>query len=75
MAMVHRNLFHLDLTKRALLFMGMLSVTLLTGLICRRTGVSWIPGMALQGAVGLVWSLCFRMIEPLKGIRLIAEKP
>ena len=75
MAMVHRKLFHLDLAKRALPFLGMLSVTLLTGLICRGIGMSWMPGMALQGVVGLVWSLCFRMIEPLKGIRLIAEKP
>jgi len=75
MVLVHRKMFRLDKTKLLLTFCAMIAVTLLTGLICRKLEIPWVTGMALQLVVGSVWALCFRMIEPLKAIRLIAEKP
>jgi len=72
---VNRKMFRLKMARRTLLFMGMLLVTLLTGLICRILESSWVLGMALQIGVGMIWALCFRMVEPLKAIRLISEKP
>lgn len=75
MVLVNRKMFHLNETKRSLLFCAMIGVTLLTGLICRSMQLTWVTGMALQLVVGGVWALIFRMIEPLKAIRLISEKP
>jgi O-antigen/teichoic acid export membrane protein len=74
MILVHRKMFHLNITKPLLSFCAMIAVTLLTGLICRRMEMLWLTGMALQLAVGGLWALCFRMIEPMKAIRLIIEK-
>ena len=65
----------MKLSATVFLFVAMLGVTLLTGFICRRLQLSVLPGMALQLAVGAVWVLSFRMIEPAKAIRLISEKP
>lgn len=75
MIMVHRKMFHIDILKKVLLFTGMFMMTLLTGLICRKIEVAYVLGMSLQATAGILWVLCFRMIEPFKAIRLIYEKP
>ncbi len=72
---VRKTMFNPGLGKKVLLFIGMILVTLMAGLLCRMLQLSWTTGMAIQGAVGLTWVLMFRMIEPMKAIRLIAEKP
>jgi len=73
--MVNQKMFRIHTSKNIILFCAMVGVTLLTGYICRRLRILWSPGMALQLIVGLAWALIFRMIEPLKAIRLISEKP
>jgi O-antigen/teichoic acid export membrane protein len=73
--MVNQKMFPVRTSKITILFCAMVGVTLLTGFICRRLQMSWLPGMALQLIVGVLWVLSFRMIEPLKAIRLISEKP
>ena len=73
--MVNKKMFPVGVTRNTILFCAMVGVTLLTGFICRWLQMSWLPGMALQLIVGIIWVLSFRMIEPLKAIRLISEKP
>jgi O-antigen/teichoic acid export membrane protein len=73
--MVNKKMFPVRTSRNTLLFCAMVAGILLTGFICRRFQISWLPGMALQLTVGIVWVLSFRMIEPLKAIRLISEKP
>ena len=73
--MTDKKIVSVKLSATVFLFVAMLGVTLLTGFICRRLQLSVLPGMALQLAVGAVWVLSFRMIEPAKAIRLISEKP
>ena len=73
--MTDKKIIKVRLSATVLLFVAMAGVTLLTGFVCRRLQLSLLPGMALQLAVGVVWVLSFRMIEPAKAIRLISEKP
>ncbi len=61
-------------TKRVLLFLLMLMITFAAGRLMRMTGMTWFTSAALQFITGMVAALVFRMIAPLKSLKLIVER-
>jgi hypothetical protein len=53
----------------------MLFLTFVAGRLLRMTSLPWIAAAALQLLAGLAVALAFRMIEPLKSLKLIVERP
>jgi O-antigen/teichoic acid export membrane protein len=63
------------MTRKSVILYGMLlAVTLAAGLVCRALAVPWPLAAALQVITGTSWALIFRMIEPLKSLKLILER-
>lgn len=60
--------------RRIVIYILMLIITLAAGLIGRALTITWYLTAALQLILGTSWALAFRMIEPLKGLKLITEK-
>jgi hypothetical protein len=60
--------------RRVVLFILLLAVTLSAGLICRALKVPWPLAASLQLIVGASWALIFRLVEPLKSLKLILER-
>jgi hypothetical protein len=55
-------------------FILLLLVTLVAGLICRALKVPWLLAASLQLVAGASWALIFRLVEPLKSLKLILER-
>jgi hypothetical protein len=68
-------MFRMFSTSRVLLFLVMLFLTFAAGRLLRMTSLPWIAAAALQLLAGLAVALAFRMIEPLKSLKLIVERP
>ncbi|HUW92130.1 MAG TPA: oligosaccharide flippase family protein [Bacteroidales bacterium] len=71
---VHRSMARVLVPRRVVLFILLLLITLATGLICRTTAAPWPLAAALQLIVGTSWALIFRLVEPLKSLKLILER-
>ena len=71
---VHRKMFPVVRWKNVFLYLSMLAALISAGFILRALEMRWLPAAALQLAVGVIWALAFRMIEPVKSIKLIAER-
>ena len=61
--------------KSVMLYLLMLVLTFAAGRLFRLTGMPWMAAAALQFITGLAVALIFRMIEPLKSLKLIFERP
>jgi len=70
-----RNMFRMVSIKRAMGFLLLLLLTFAAGRLLRMTGLPWIAAAALQLLAGVAVALAFRMIEPLKSLKLIVERP
>jgi hypothetical protein len=63
------------LTLKSVRLYGMLlTVTLAAGLVFRVLEVPWPLAASLQIITGTSWALIFRMVEPLKSLKLILER-
>jgi O-antigen/teichoic acid export membrane protein len=71
---VERSMTRVIVPRRILLFFLMLFVTFSAGRLLRLTDMPWLLAAAVQLAAGLIFALAFRMIEPLKSLKLIAER-
>jgi len=71
---VHRSMKSVREPRRVALFILLLLVTLTAGLVCRTLQVPWPLAAALQLIAGASWALVFRLVEPLKSLKLILEK-
>jgi len=71
---VHRSMKSVREPRRVALFILLLLVTLTAGLVCRALQVPWPLAAALQLIAGASWALVFRLVEPLKSLKLILEK-
>jgi hypothetical protein len=49
----------------------MLLVTFAAGRLTRLAGMSWMAAAGMQMVAGIAFALAFRMIEPLKSLKLI----
>ena len=72
---VRKTMFRIVSTKRVLLCIFMLAVTYGAGRLLRLTGIHWVTAASVQLAAGFVIAFAFRMIAPLKSLRLIMENP
>lgn len=71
---VNRSMTSVLEPRRVVLFIMLLTVTLSAGLICRALKVPWPLAATLQMIVGASWALIFRLVEPLKTLKLILER-
>ncbi|HSO78326.1 MAG TPA: oligosaccharide flippase family protein [Bacteroidales bacterium] len=71
---VHRSMTKVMEPRRVALFILLLTVTLAAGLICRALKVPWHLAASLQLIAGASWALIFRLVEPLKSLKLILER-
>jgi len=71
---VNRSMTSVHDSRRVTLFILLLLVTLSAGLICRALKVSWPLAASLQMVAGASWALIFRLVEPLKSLKLILER-
>jgi O-antigen/teichoic acid export membrane protein len=71
---VYRSMTKVPGPRRVALFILLLIVTLATGLVCRALKVPWPLAAALQLIAGASWALIFRLVEPLKSLKLILER-
>ena len=71
---VHRSMTRVIEPQRVVLFVLLLVVTLTAGLICRALKVPWPLAVSLQLITGISWALTFRLVEPLKSLKLILER-
>ncbi|MFN2314352.1 MAG: polysaccharide biosynthesis C-terminal domain-containing protein, partial [Bacteroidales bacterium] len=74
-AAVEKTMFRLVDAKRVLLYLLMLLITFAAGRLLRCTGMAWITAAALQLITGMAAALAFRMIAPLKSLKLIVGRP
>ncbi|MFZ2287399.1 MAG: oligosaccharide flippase family protein [Bacteroidales bacterium] len=75
MAAAEKTMFRMVDAKRVLLYFLMLLVTYAAGQLLKPTGMSWITAAVLQLITGMAAALAFRMIAPLKSLKLIVERP
>jgi peptidoglycan biosynthesis protein MviN/MurJ (putative lipid II flippase) len=68
---VERNLLSSQTVKQVALFVLMLLVTFAAGRLTRLAGMSWMAAAGMQMVAGMAFALAFRMIEPLKSLKLI----
>lgn len=68
---VERNLLSSQTVKQVALFVLMLLVTFAAGWLSRLAGISWMAAAGMQMVAGMAFALVFRMIEPLKSLKLI----
>jgi len=59
---------------RLLLYFLMLLLTYATGRVMRMLEVPWLAAAATELIAGFVLALVFRMVEPLKNLKLIIER-
>jgi len=71
---VERSMTRVIASRRLLPFLLMLSLTFAAGRLLRMTHMPWFIAAAIQLAAGLVFALAFRMIEPLKSLKLLAGR-
>jgi O-antigen/teichoic acid export membrane protein len=71
---VERSMTRLIVPRRILSFFLMLFLTFSAGQLLRLTDMPWPVAAAIQLAAGLIFALVFRMIEPLKSLKLITER-
>lgn len=74
-AAVEKTLFRMVDAKRVLLYLLILFITFAAGRLLRLTGMAWITAAALQLITGMAAALAFRMIAPLKSLKLIVGRP
>ncbi len=72
---VEKRMFRMISYGRIILFIMMLIITWAAGLLLKMTGTHWVTAAALQLAAGIALALFFRMIEPLKSLKMILERP
>lgn len=70
-----KKLFRTVAMKSVMLYLLMLILTFASGKLFRLTGIPWMMAATLQFITGLALALTFRMIEPLKSLKLIFERP
>jgi len=70
-----KTIFRTVAAQSVMLYLLMLVLTFVAGRLLRLTGMPWIASGALQFITGLSVALAFRMIEPLKSLKLILERP
>lgn len=70
-----KTMFRTVALKSVLLYLLMLIITSVSGRLLRLTGVPWMAAAILQLITGMAVALTFRMIEPLKSLKLIFERP
>ncbi|MBE0668835.1 MAG: polysaccharide biosynthesis C-terminal domain-containing protein, partial [Bacteroidales bacterium] len=71
---VQRSMTGVLTLKSVRLYGMLLTVTLAAGLVFRVLEVPWPLAAALQVITGTSWALIFRMVEPLKSLKLILER-
>ncbi len=71
---VNRSMKSSPVPGRVGYFILLLIVTLAAGLICRALKVPWPLAASLQLVAGTSWALIFRLVEPLKSLKLILER-
>lgn len=69
-----KTMFRTVAAKSVLLYLLMLALTFVAGRLFRLTGMPWMAAAALQFLAGISFALTFRMIEPLKSLKLIFER-
>lgn len=74
-AAAEKTLFRIVDARKVSLFLLMLLITFAAGQLLRATGMAWITAAALQLVTGLAAALAFRMIAPLKSLKLILRRP
>ena len=71
---VEKSMTKMILPKRLLLYLLMLLLTFAVGQLMKLLGVPWVMAAAAELITGMALSLVFRMIEPLKSLKLITER-
>ncbi len=71
---VEKSMAKMILPKRLLLYLLMLLLTFAAGQLMKLLEVPWVVAAAAELITGMVLALVFRMIEPLKNLKLIAER-
>ncbi|MCU0459784.1 MAG: oligosaccharide flippase family protein [Bacteroidales bacterium] len=74
MVAVRKSMTSVAGARRILAYLLMLSATLITGWLLRRTGISWMAAAAIQMTAGFSLALLFRFTEPLKSLKLITDR-
>jgi O-antigen/teichoic acid export membrane protein len=74
MITVERSMARVIVLKRIIPFIMMLLLTFAAGQLMRLIDITWFVAAAIQLGAGLAFALAFRMIEPLKSLKLIAER-
>ncbi len=72
---VGKTMFRIVNVKRLIFCILMLLVTYAAGRLLRLTGLNWVTAASVQLTTGFVMAFVFRMIEPLKSLKLIVEEP
>jgi O-antigen/teichoic acid export membrane protein len=72
---VEKRMFRITSYGRTGLYLLMLIITCAAGMILKMTGIHWVTAAAVQLAAGIALALLFRMMEPLKSLKLILERP
>ena len=72
---VQKTMFRMADAKRVFVYIIMLLVTFAAGQLLKSTGMSWVTAAVLQLITGMAAALAFRMIAPLKSLKLIIERP
>ncbi len=75
MVAAEKTMFRMLNTRRVLLYLIMLALTFAAGRLLKLTDMPWIASAAIQLLTGLAVALAFRMIEPLKSLKLMTERP
>ena len=71
---VGRTMTRMVVFNRLLLYLLLLLLTFAAGLLLRILEVPWVAAAATELVAGLVLALVFRMVEPLKNLKLIVER-
>jgi O-antigen/teichoic acid export membrane protein len=71
---VGRTMTRMVVFNRLLLYLLLLLLTFAAGLLLRILEVPWVAAAAIELVAGLVLALVFRMVEPLKNLKLIVER-
>jgi len=74
MIAVEKTMVRMITFRRVLLYILMLLLTFAVGRLMKLLEVPWIVAAAAELITGMVLALVFRMIEPLKNLKLILER-
>ncbi len=74
MIAVEKTMVRMITLRRVLLFILMLLLTFAVGRFMKLLEVPWIVAAAAELITGIVLALVFRMVEPLKNLKLILER-